>query len=71
MNAKLAETHSKTSGQIYYECEDCDIAFCLLDEVLVCPNCGSKDLTHMVIIYKENDPILENMLSDKELHAGD
>lgn len=56
---------------VQYECEDCGIIFCLLDSMAICPSCGSRDLSHMVIVYKEDDPELAEMYTSVDWQAGD
>lgn len=71
MNAKAAEKERKEIKTLQYQCEECSTEFCLLDNKVVCPSCGSQDLSHMVIIYKEDDPEIEGMMTRADLHAGD
>jgi Zn finger protein HypA/HybF involved in hydrogenase expression len=62
---------SELNRSVQYECEDCEITFCLLDSQLVCPGCASRDLNHFVIVYKEDDESLDEMMTDSDLSAGD
>lgn len=62
---------AQVNKTVQYECEDCEIIFCLLDHLVVCPSCGSKDLRRLVIVYKENDSELDQMYSESDWSAGD
>lgn len=57
--------------QTYYLCERCETEFCLIQDEIVCPTCGTTDLKKMVVIYKDYDPTFDEMFPKKELQAGD
>ncbi len=61
----------KANESIQYECEVCDICFCLIDHGIQCPSCGSTDLNKMVIVYKEYDSEMAELVNEADLSAGD
>lgn len=61
----------KTERKVEYQCQDCFTEFCLISKQVSCPNCSSNDLSHMVIIYTDDDPETHEMLTQADWRAGD
>lgn len=69
MVAELARIRIPTSVQ--YHCVTCSTDFCLIGRELRCPNCESRDLTQIIIIYQEDDGEFDSMLTKSDWNAGD
>jgi hypothetical protein len=71
MKMYAIKTKPAKERRIEYQCQECFTDFCLISNIVSCPNCDSTDLSKMVCIYADDDPSYFEMLTQADLRAGD